>query len=450
MQYFFIGIAGSGMSAIAQYLVNTGNKVFGSDRLFAQNPMHPIRQKLEAEGIITYEQGKAKIDKNTDFVVVSTAIEPTVPEYQQAINLNIPVLHRSEVLKRIANANKTVAVAGTSGKSTTSAMIYTILEHANFSPSIINGAGLTPLIEQGKIGNSAVGTGDWLIIEADESDGSLVNYTPEIGIILNIDRDHKEFDELEAIFGKFTQNIKNQLIVNRANDRSKKFSNGSKYDFGTNETMFFAQNMRQTHKGVFFTVEKTNFHVPVIGLHNVENALAAISVAAYLGISLEKSAEGLAKYKGIDRRMQIIGTVKGITFIDDYAHNPAKIASAIKSAQMLSNSVFALFQPHGFAPMKFFKDEFIATIAEIMRPEDEFYMTPIYYAGGTVQKTITSAEIIEILQKQGVNSYLSSPREKFAELIAKKVKSGDIVLIMGARDANLGKFAKSVCHFFNK
>lgn len=439
-KYFFIGVAGVGMSAIAQYLSNTGNFVYGSDRLFIKEPNHKIREQLETENIKTYIQGEAIIDVDTDFVVISTAIEPNVPEYKQAMDLKIPVIHRSEMLKKITKTKKTIAVAGTSGKSSTTAMIFTILQENNFNPSMLNGSGLSCLQKTGKIGNAAVGSGDWLIIEADESDGSLTNYTPEIGIILNIDRDHKEFEELEKIFEQFGSQVTEQLIVNLANERSYRLSKKSKFNFGTDKTNFFAENILQTPQGLSFSVKNIDFFLPAIGLHNVENSLAAISTCNYLGISLKNIATALQKYEGIDRRMQIIGSINGITLIDDYAHNPAKIESAIKTAQVLGNKVFAFFQPHGFTPLKFMKDELIDKLKNILREQDEFYLSEIFYAGGTVSKSITSEQVVEEMKAQKINATLSKPRENFANQIKNKVKSNDIVLIMGARDPSLEKF----------
>lgn len=443
-KYFFVGVAGVGMSAIAQYLANTGNIVSGSDRLFQQQPNHKVREQLEAENIATFVQGEAIIDKNTDFVVVSTAIESTVPEYKQALDLNIPVIHRSEMLKKITQSKKTIAIAGTSGKSSATAILYTILNENNFYPSMLNGSGLSSLQKTGKIGNATVGKGDWLIIEADESDGTLVNYTPEIGLILNIDRDHKEFDELEEIFGQFASQVTEQLVVNLSNDRSKKFTNNSKFDFGTVKTDFFAENISQKAEGLSFSIKNIDFFIPAIGLHNVENATSAIAIANYLGINLDNCSLALKKYEGIDRRMQILGVKNGVTFIDDYAHNPAKIESAVRSAQVLSKRVFAFFQPHGFAPMKFFKDELIERLTNILRLDDEFYLSEIFYAGGTVNKTISSQEVVDILKNNKVNAFLSSPRENFVNQISSKLKSDDIVLIMGARDPSLGKFSKEM------
>ena len=189
---FFIGVAGTGMSALAQYLQGIGKNVSGSDRYFKEGEFNETKGKLEAEGISCFLQDGTGINDKTDLVVVSTAIEDTVYEVQKATQLNIPIIKRSELLALIAESKKTIAVGGTSGKSTTTAMLFAILEHSGMQPSIISGAGLTSIIKEGKIGNAKVGKGDWLVIEADESDGSIVYYKPEIGLLLNVDKDHKE------------------------------------------------------------------------------------------------------------------------------------------------------------------------------------------------------------------------------------------------------------------
>ena len=200
---FFIGVAGVGMSAIAQYLAGIDKKVSGSDRYFKVDEFNEIKEKLEAEGIQCFLQNGDGITNETDLVVVSTAIEDTVFEVQKAKQLNIPIIKRSELLALIAKSKKTIAVGGTSGKST---MLFDILEHAGMQPSIISGAGLVSIIKLGKIGNAKVGAGEWLVIEADESDGSIIYYHPEIGLLLNIDKDHQEIEELMSIFGTFKNN----------------------------------------------------------------------------------------------------------------------------------------------------------------------------------------------------------------------------------------------------
>src|SRR6478609_6500268 len=209
---FFIGIAGAGMSAVAQYLAGTGKKVSGSDRYFKQGEFNKTKEKLEADGIECFLQDGTGISNKVDLIVVSTAIEDTVFEVQKAKQLNIPIIKRSELLALIAESKKTIAVGGTSGKSTTTAMLFAILEYAGLQPSIISGAGLVSIIKQGKIGNAKVGAGEWLVIEADESDGSIVQYHPEVGLLLNIDKDHQEIDELMDIFGTFRNNSRKFIV----------------------------------------------------------------------------------------------------------------------------------------------------------------------------------------------------------------------------------------------
>ena len=253
---FFIGVAGVGMSAIAQYLAGIEKNVSGSDRYFVKGEFNDTRTKLEAEGIKCFLQDGDGITKETDLVVVSTAIEDTVFEVQKAKQLNIPIIKRSELLALIAKSKRTIAVGGTSGKSTTSAMLFDILEHAGMQPSIISGAGLVSIIKEtrpddpfgrGKIGNAKVGAGEWLVIEADESDGSIVQYHPEIGLLLNVDKDHQEIDELMSIFTVFKNNSK-KFIVNQSNALAKKLSQDIRNDFSTDENSgagYIAKNFKQ-------------------------------------------------------------------------------------------------------------------------------------------------------------------------------------------------------------
>ncbi len=225
-----MGIAGDGMSAIAQYLSGTGKNISGSDRQFSATKKNIRQEKLEAEGIKCFPQDASGLTDDIELVVISTAVEPTVLEYKTAVEKGIPVLMRSDLLAVISTLKKTIAVSGTSGKSTVTAMIYHIMNETGNNPSLITGAGLVSIQETGKIGNAVTGTGNYLIIEADESDGSLVKYKPEIGIILNIDKDHKELNELKELFLTFKNNSKT-LIVNDSQTRSKNFSENIKQDF---------------------------------------------------------------------------------------------------------------------------------------------------------------------------------------------------------------------------
>ena len=444
---FFIGIAGAGMSAIAQYLQGTGKKVSGSDRYFTPETPNETRDKLEAEGIQCFMQDGSGITTATDLVVVSTAIEDTVFEVKKAGELNIPILKRSQVLALISESKKTIAVGGTSGKSTTSAMIFDIMQHAGLEPSIISGAGLTSIIREGKIGNAKVGNGDWLVIEADESDGSIVQYHPEIGLLLNIEKDHQEIDELMQIFSTFRDNTKDIFITNRSNSLAAGISRDVKNDFSVDENStagFQALNFSQHGFEISFTVNDVPVKLNTVGKHNMENALAAIAVASRVGVSLQTAAEALAKYEGIYRRHQIIGEKDGVVVVDDYAHNPAKCAASIAACQPVAPKVIAWFQPHGYKPTRFLRNDFVKEIAGALRPQDEIWMSEIFYAGGSAVKDISAGELIEDIKKLGKNAFFVENRNNFVEAVRSHFTGNDVLLLMGARDPGLEMFAKEV------
>ncbi|PIE50784.1 MAG: UDP-N-acetylmuramate--alanine ligase [Flavobacteriales bacterium] len=441
---FFIGVAGVGMSAIAQYLVGIGKNVSGSDRYFKPEVYNKTKEQLEAEGIQCFLQDGSGITEKTELIVASTAIEDTVFEIQKAKKLGIPILRRSKVLAMICKSKKTVAIAGTSGKSTTTAMLYQILLDAKLEPSIISGAGLTSLIKKGKIGNASVGKGDWLLIEADESDGSVVQYEPEIGLLLNVDKDHQEIDELMELFSTFKKNTKNQFIVNQSNHLAKALSANTKNDFGfENENAHYnATDFKQDSFNLSFKVLNQPFTMNAIGQHSVENATAAIAVAHQIGVDLAICADSLANYEGIYRRHQILGQKNGVWVIDDYAHNPAKCAASIKACQPLTNRVVAWFQPHGYKPTRFLRKDFVEEISDALRPNDEIIMSEIFYAGGTVKKDISANDLVQDIQQKGKKASFVEDRNQLLEHL--DLKENDVLLLMGARDPSLEDFGKDL------
>lgn len=441
-----MGVAGSGMSALAQYLKGIGKDVSGSDRFFAPGVYNETQEKLEAEGISCFLQNGEGITGNTDLVVVSTAIEDTVPEMQKAKQMNIPIMRRSELLALIAASKKTIAVAGTSGKSTTSAMLFDILEHAGYEPSIISGAGLVSIIKKGKIGNAKVGKGDWLVIEADESDGSIIQYKPEIGLLLNIDKDHQEIDELIGLFTTFKNHSKH-FSVNQGHDLTAQLSQEVQQDFSTDPGRYAgyqATGFEQKGFEIKFTIAGTDFRMQTAGKHNMENALAAVTVANGIGVPLESCAEALSKYEGIYRRHQVYGRKGGVWMVDDYAHNPVKCAAAIKACQPVASKVIAWFQPHGYKPTKFLREDFVKEIGDALRPEDEIWMSEIFYAGGTAVKDISSADLINDLKAKGKNAFFVDNRDAFLEAVRPHLSSDCVLLLMAARDPSLEQFAKQV------
>ncbi|MGG9971894.1 UDP-N-acetylmuramate--L-alanine ligase [Ferruginibacter sp. SUN002] len=444
---FFIGVAGTGMSAIAQYLSGIGKNVSGSDRYFTPDTFNDTKEKLHAEGIQCFLQNGEGITEQTDLVVVSTAIEDTVMEVQKAKQLNIPILKRSEVLAIIAKSKKTIAVGGTSGKSTTSAMLFDILQFAGMQPSIISGAGLVSIIKEGKIGNAKVGPGEWLVIEADESDGSIVQYHPEVGLLLNIDKDHQEIDELMQIFGTFKKNTTELFVVNQSNALAKKLSANDTNDFSTDENSnagYIAKGFHQEGFNIQYSINNIQYSINTVGKHNMENALAATAVANQLGVSLQICADALKNYEGIYRRHQILGQKNGVWVIDDYAHNPAKCAASIAACQYVAPKVIAWFQPHGYGPTRFLRADFVKEIAAVLRSQDEIWMSEIFYAGGTAVKDISANDLINDIKAHGKNAFFVEDRNEFLETARPHLTDNCVLLLMGARDPSLEYFGKEV------
>ncbi len=276
------------------------------------------------------------------------------------------------------------------------------------------------------------------MIEADESDGSLIRYTSEIGVLLNMDRDHKEPDELKRYFSAFKSNSSSFILNGDKNNL---------IDFRIDTTLFHSKkitNIVLEPDCSSFHYNKTEFSLPIPGLHNIENALAAVTACEKVGAKPEICAAALQQFKGVARRFQLIGTRKNIRVIDDYAHNPAKVSAAIKTAQLGGVRILAFFQPHGFGPTKFMKNDLIKSFANALNKEDILWMPEIYYAGGTADKSISSKEIVSGVVKKGREARFASDRDDSIPEIASSAKEGDTILIMGARDHSLHQFARDV------
>jgi UDP-N-acetylmuramate--alanine ligase len=444
---FFIGIAGTGMSAIAQWLAGNDKAVSGSDRYFLPDVFNDTREKLQAMGIKCFLQNGEGIHSGIDLVVVSTAVEDTVPEVQKAKQLNIPIIKRSELLALIAASKKTIAVGGTSGKSTTCAMLFDILQYAGLKPGIISGAGLVSIMKEGRIGNAKAGDGDWLVIEADESDGSIVQYKPEIGVLLNVDKDHKEMDALMEIFSEFRNNTRSIFVVNRSHIWARQLSQNESQDFSSDPAFpagYQASGFSQHGLEISFHINGVGFTLNTVGKHNMENALAATAVAGQLGVNLVICAEALKSYEGIYRRHQVLGKKKGVWLIDDYAHNPVKCAVSMEACQQIAPKLIAWFQPHGYGPTRFLRHDFVSEIGRVMRPTDEIWMSEIFYAGGTATKDISAGDLINDLNAMHKPAFFVEDRNQFLEKVRPHFTAHCVLLLMGARDPSLEEFAKQI------
>ena len=322
-------------------------------------------------------------------------------------------------------------------------MLFDILEYVGLEPSIISGAGLISIIKTEKIGNAKVGEGEWLVIEADESDGSIIQYKPEIGLLLNVDKDHQEIDELMDLFAVFKNNSK-KFVVNQSHFLAKELSQDIMQDFSTVPGInagYIATDFHQDGLAIHFKIKDVKFQMNVVGKHNMENALAATAIANGLGVSLETCAASLKNYEGIYRRHQVYGNKNGVWLIDDYAHNPVKCAAAIEACQPIAPKVIAWFQPHGYKPTKFLRKDFINEIGKILRPYDEIWMSEIYYAGGSATKDISANDLINDLKAKGRSAFFVEDRNDFLDSVRSHLSENCLLLLMGARDPTLEQFA---------
>lgn len=431
------------MSALAQLHAMGGDEVTGSDRLINKGfTKLPVFESLLKLGVKIYPQDGSGISPDTDAVILTSAIEPDNIEIEIAKKYSIPLLHRSDLLAKHVKESWTIAISGTSGKSTTTAMLFEILRHAGKEPSLITGGVLLSLQSEGFFGNVYKGKSDILVIEADESDGTLVNYHPKIGLMLNLAKDHKELDVLKGYFQKFSINC-DKFIINEQEENLKEIA-GHYKTFGLDTGDTHADNLKLDGFGSTFTVDGQEFRVNLPGEHNAKNALAAISAAREIGVALKDAAKAIKEFKGVYRRFNTIGVCDGIEVVDDFAHNPHKTAATLKAAHLRGKRVLAFFQPHAFTSVQLLLKEFIEEFSKNIRKEDTLWLSEIYYAGGTVPQGVSSAQIFEGLKKYGTNVKFIPCRNETAADIAASAKPGDVILVMGARDPTLTDFAKQI------
>ena len=442
-RFHYAGLAGSGMSALAQFQAMMGGRVSGSDRAFDRGERAELRTQLERLGIEIMRQDGSGVTDDCAALIVSTAVEEKVEDFAAARAKNIPIVHRSELLAHFVASYRTVAVSGTSGKSTVTAMVFEILESAGRDPSVITGGDLRLLQARGLPGNAFAGGSDLLVVEADESDGSLVRYAPAVGVILNLQRDHKEMGEVAAMFAVLRARSREALVVGEDENLDGLAGGALRFGFGPRADIR-GTNVELIPSGSSFTVDDVAFALPVPGRHNVANALAAIAAARTLDVPLADMVAPLASFQGVGRRFQTVGAARGVTVIDDFAHNADKIAAALATAKLNASRVLAVYQPHGYGPTRFLRRDFVDTFTRELRPGDRLWMLEVFYAGGTASRDFSAADIVEEIAENGVKAEFAPSRAWLAARIAEEARAGDVVLVMGARDPSLTDFAREI------
>lgn len=444
----FCGISGSGMSSLAQILKLSGYEVQGSDRNFDLQRDLENKKALESLGIKMFSQDGSGITSDLDFVCASTAVEDTIPDIKAAKEKNIPIKTRPQLLSELFNGYKYgIAVGGTSGKTTTAAMAGYILDKSGQKPCLINGGLLRDYEDRNGIANIIYNKGDICVVEADESNGSIDLYNPYVSVINNISHDHKSIEELIALFQNLCSRTKQAIVVNDDYETCRTLAHPHKITFSLKNPQadFYAENIKPLPHGTEYTLNGKTYTLKLIGHFNVANALAAISACSVMGVKAEIAAEILQHFSGTKRRLEVIGQKNGVTVIDDFAHNPDKITASVGALRQYAGRLLIMFQPHGFGPMRSMGKEIMESFVKNMQPEDVLVMPEIFFVGGTVTKDISSADLIDYAHKLGKqNAYFAADKKAAAELLLKEAKSGDRIVIMGARDNSLTDLCKQI------
>jgi len=457
-RFHYAGVGGSGMSALAQFQVLLGGHASGSDRSFDQGGREEARSQLQRLGVQLFAQdGSGVRAPGCAALVVSTAVEETVPDVIAARELGLPILHRSELLAYFVASHRTIAVSGTSGKSTVVAMTFELLRGAGRDPSVITGGDLELLRAEGLWGNAWRG-GELLAIEADESDGSLVRYEPAVAVVLNLQKDHKPEPEVLAMFETFVSRTREAVVVGEGENLASVVAaaRGRRlpvvtFGFGPDAHVRPEDGTLELGpRASSFVVRGTRFTLPVPGRHNVENALAALASASVVGVPPSELVGPLSTFKGVGRRFQTIGVANGVEVIDDFAHNPAKMIAALTTAQRRvapsGGRVLAVYQPHGYGPTRFLREDFVQTFAFTLGAQDRVWWLEVFYAGGTTTKDFSSADIVRQISGLGIGdrAAFAESRDALVSAIAHEAKPGDVVLVMGARDPSLTGLARRI------
>jgi len=433
----FVGIGGIGMSGIAEVLLDQGYRVQGSDLKASK-----ITRRLEAMGAVIYLGQKAENLDKAEVVVVSTAIKPGNPELDQARKVGLPVVRRAEMLAELMRLKSNVAVAGTHGKTTTTTMVSTLLHAGGFDPTVVNG-GVIHAFES----NARTGQGEWMVVEADESDGTFNRLPATIAVVTNIDPEHMEhwgsFDNLRQGFFEFVNNVPFYgLVVCNTDHPEVRALVGRITDRRVMTYGFNAQadvrgvNLRYAHGGAYFDVALRDGTViegctlPMPGDHNVSNALASVSVALHLGMSGDVIRAGLQSFKGVNRRFTKVADIDGVTIIDDYAHHPVEIAAALKAArQSHSGRIMAIHQPHRYSRLHDLFEEFCTCFNDA----DVVGITNIFAAGeAPIAGTDRDALISGLTSHGHQNAMPVADEAALKAFLVEQCQPGDMLICLGA------------------
>jgi UDP-N-acetylmuramate--alanine ligase len=451
---FFSGIGGSGMLPLASIVRAGGAKVSGSDRsLDAGRTPHKF-DYLRSLGIQLFPQDGSGLQEGMT-LVTSAAVEVTVPDVVRAKELGLPHLTRPEFLARMINsAQRSVAVGGTSGKSTVTGMIGWILHACHRQPTVMNGAVMRNFVTpSAPFASALVGDPELFVSEVDESDGSIALYRPEIAVLTNISLDHKEMAELRGLFAGFLKAAK-KAVLNLDDPETRALADAVPtdkvigYGFDSPAAAYMGKDLRLEPDGVTFALEvegsRHEVQLGVPGRHNASNALAAIAAADLLGVRIEDAVTAIARFEGLKRRLETVGEVGGVTVIDDFAHNPDKIVATLATLRAQPGRLLIMFQPHGYGPLAKMGEQLADSLAGGMDADDRLYLPDPVYQGGTVERTHGSDWLADQVHSRGKQAEHIAQRAEIGDALIGEAKTGDRILIMGARDDTLIDFSRGL------
>ena len=467
--WFFCGIGGSGMLPLALILRGMGAQVAGSDRAREAGRTVEKFAWLESLGFTLFPQDGSGITSPDQVLVASAAVEETVPEVVRAKELGCARMSRAQLLARLVNAaTSSIAIGGTSGKSTVTGMVGWILTHAGRDPTIMNGAVMKNFVHaDAPFASARVGGVDApFVSEVDESDGSIALYHPTVAVLGNVSLDHKSLEELRGLFGDFLaraqvacvnlDDAEAAALAGRATRLVGFAIDHAGADIGVVPgTILYATGQIAAHildrrDG---SVHALRLNIP--GRHNLANALAAIAGASAAGVSMAEAVAALAEFGGLARRFDIVGTsAGGVMVIDDFGHNPDKVAATLATLKAQDGTggeggpVIAFFQPHGFGPLRQMGAELAATFARLLGPQDRVILCDPVYFGGTVDRSVGSARIVALIgaaEGGPVAEYIASREDCGARMVELAgATPGARIVVMGARDDTLSGFAGDI------
>jgi UDP-N-acetylmuramate--alanine ligase len=446
------------MTPLALIVQARGGLVEGSDRALDQGRNAERFDFLRARGVLLHPQDGSGVIRASQILVTSAAVEEMVPDVQAARRIGAAVTTRARLLAELFNsAALGVGVAGTSGKSTTVGMLGWILHRAGKSPTIMNGADMKNFVDAGSpFASARIGGGEVFVSEVDESDGSITLFEPRVAVVNNISLDHKSLDELRTLFRGFIAKAQT-VVLNLDNAETAALLDGVQ----PGQAMTYSLNAAaQAHllasapvrspAGIAFQVsaretgEAVEVELKVPGLHNVANALAALSAAKACGVPLAAAAAHLGEFSGIRRRLEVVGTANEITVVDDFAHNPDKISATLETMHAFPGRLLLMFQPHGYGPIRLMRDAFVDCFASGLRDEDMLVMPEPVYFGGTVDRSVGSADIVREIRRCGRKAFAFPDRGACGDMLIRLARRGDRIVVMGARDDSLSQFAREL------